>query len=43
MELNVLDILAKEHRKWVGMVRSFGGGVESEDIVQDMYIIIYGS
>ena len=41
MELNVLDILAKEHRKWVGMVRSFGGGVESEDIVQDMYIKIY--
>lgn len=37
----MLKELAKEHKKWVNIVRSFGGGDYSEDIVQEMYLKIH--
>jgi RNA polymerase sigma factor (sigma-70 family) len=33
-----LLILSKYHKEWVSIVRSFGGGEVSEDIVQEMYL-----
>lgn len=37
----MLKELVKEHKKWVNIVRSLGGGDYSEDIVQEMYIKIH--
>jgi len=37
----MLKELAKEHNKWVNIVRSLGGGDYSEDIVQEMYLKIH--
>lgn len=34
----MLNILAKEHKKWIKIVQSLGGGDFSEDIVQEMYL-----
>ena len=36
-----LEKLAKNHKKWVSIVKSFGAGELSEDVVQDMYLKIY--
>jgi len=37
--LKILNQIAKQHSKWVNIVRSFGCNTEtSEDIVQEMYI-----
>jgi DNA-directed RNA polymerase specialized sigma24 family protein len=33
-----LLILSKYHKEWVSIVRTFGGGEISEDIVQEMYL-----
>ena len=39
--VNVLEIMARSHSKWVRVARSFGLDVEAEDLVQDMYLKIY--
>ena len=39
--VNVLEILAKDHSKWLRISRSFGLNEEAEDLVQNMYIKIY--
>ena len=36
-----LEKLAKNHKKWVSIAKSFGAGELSEDVVQDMYLKIY--
>ena len=36
-----LENLAKNHKKWVSIAKSFGAGELSEDVVQDMYLKIY--
>ena len=36
-----LEKLAKNHKKWVAIAKSFGAGELSEDVVQDMYLKIY--
>jgi len=41
MVVNVLEILAKEHNKWLRIAKSFGLTSEAEDLVQDMYIKIH--
>jgi DNA-directed RNA polymerase specialized sigma24 family protein len=33
-----LIILSKYHKEWISIVRTFGGGEISEDIVQEMYL-----
>jgi DNA-directed RNA polymerase specialized sigma24 family protein len=33
-----LEIIAKYHKEWIAIVRSFGGGQLSDDIVQDFYL-----
>ena len=33
-----LRIVARNHKEWLSIVRSFGAGSLSEDIVQDMYL-----
>jgi len=35
-----MEILAECHNEWVAIVRSFGGGIYSEDIVQETYLRI---
>ena len=37
---NVINIISKDHKKWVRIVKSFGE-LYPEDLVQDMYIKIY--
>ena len=39
--VKVLNILAKQHDKWVRIARSFGLDNYAEDLVQDMYLKIY--
>ena len=39
--MNVLDIIATQHQKWINIVRSFGMHNYAEDIVQNMYIKIH--
>ena len=39
--VNVLEILAKDHSKWLRISRSFGLNEEAEDLVQNIYIKIY--
>ena len=39
--VNVLEILAKDHSKWLRISRSFGLNEEAEDLVQNMYLKIY--
>lgn len=41
MVVNILNILSKQHDKWVRIARSFGLDVYAEDLVQDMYLKIY--
>lgn len=36
-----MEILAKDHSKWLRISRSFGLNEEAEDLVQNMYIKIY--
>ena len=36
-----LEKLAKNHKKWVSIAKSFGAGELSEDVVQDMYLKLY--
>ena len=36
-----MEIIGKHHNEWVSIVRSFGGGIYSEDIVQETYIRIH--
>jgi len=36
--MNWLNIIAKEHKKWVNYVRNFGEYNYAEDIVQEMYL-----
>ena len=38
-----LEKLAKNHKKWVSIAKSFGAGELSEDIVQDMYLKVYNN
>lgn len=38
----VIENLFKKHKHWVNLVRKFGGGYYSEDIVQEAYIKVYG-
>lgn len=37
----ILNILAKDHDKWLRIVKSFGLDKNAEDLVQDMYLKIY--
>lgn len=37
MQVSLL-ILSKYHKEWLSIVRTFGGGEISEDIVQEMYL-----
>ena len=39
--VNVLNIVAKEHKKWLRIAKSFGLEETAEDLVQDMYLKIY--
>ena len=39
--VNVLEIIASQHKKWVNVVRSFGMFNYPEDIVQNMYLKIH--
>ena len=39
--VNVLEILAKDHSKWLRISRSFGLNEDAEDLVQNMYLKIY--
>lgn len=39
--VNVLNIVAKEHDKWVRIAKSFGLDVTAEDLVQEMYLKIH--
>ncbi len=39
--VNVLNIVAKEHQKWLRIARSFGLAETAEDLVQDMYLKIH--
>lgn len=36
-----LEIVSKNHEEWVSIVRSFGAGVYSDDIVQDTYLRLH--
>ena len=36
--MNWIGKIYKHHKTWVDMVRSLGGGLYSEDIVQEAYI-----
>jgi DNA-directed RNA polymerase specialized sigma24 family protein len=36
-----MEIISKDHLEWIAIVRSFGGGIYSEDIVQDTYLRIH--
>lgn len=38
---NVLDILSKDHKKWLKISKSFGLKEDAEDLVQDMYLKVY--
>lgn len=38
-----MEIIGKHHKEWVSIVQSFGGGMYSEDIVQESYIRIHNS
>lgn len=38
--LQWLEIVAKQHKEWVRIVRSFGEYNYAEDIVQEMYIVL---
>ena len=42
MVIKILDIVAKDHSKWLRIVKSFGLNVDAEDLVQDMYLKIDG-
>ena len=33
-----IEIIAKKHKDWVNIARSFGAKTEAEDIVQEMYL-----
>ena len=33
-----IEVIAKKHKDWVNIARSFGAKTEAEDIVQEMYI-----
>ena len=39
--VNGLKILAKSHKRWVTIARSFGLDAEAEDLVQDMYLKVH--
>lgn len=39
--MDILSKLAERHNEWVSMARSIGCGVDSDDIVQDMYLRIH--
>tara|TARA_B110000285_G_scaffold203670_1_gene239978 strand:+ start:14363 stop:14923 length:561 start_codon:yes stop_codon:yes gene_type:complete len=36
-----LKYAAKDHKKWISIVKSFGAGEVAEDIVQEAYIVLY--
>ncbi|CAB4153368.1 sigma70-ECF, RNA polymerase sigma factor, sigma-70 family [uncultured Caudovirales phage] len=38
-----LEKLAKNHKQWVSIAKSFGAGELSEDVVQDMYLKVYNN
>ena len=38
---NVLDILSKDHKKWLQISKSFGLTADAEDLVQEMYLKVY--
>lgn len=38
--VKVVEIIARDHSKWVEVVRSFGLKDDAEDVVQDMYLKI---
>lgn len=38
--IHYLQILSECHDEWVSIIRSFGGGIYSEDIVQETYLRI---
>ena len=40
MAIKILNIVAKDHNKWLRIVKSFGLNEEAEDLVQDMYLKI---
>ncbi len=39
--VNVLNIVAKHHQKWLRIAKSFGLNETAEDLVQDMYLKIH--
>ena len=41
MVVDVLKILAKDHKKWLRISKSFGLTEDAEDLVQNMYLKIY--
>lgn len=41
MVVKALDILSKNHNKWLRIAKSFGLNEEAEDLVQDMYLKVY--
>jgi len=36
--VSILELIAKDHKKWLRIVKSFGLTDDAEDLVQDMYI-----
>lgn len=36
-----LEVVAKQHKEWIGIVNSFGEYDYAEDIVQEMYIVLH--
>lgn len=41
MAVRTLELVAKEHSKWLRISKSFGLDVEAEDLVQEMYLKIH--
>lgn len=39
--MSLLELIAKDHVKWVRLVKSFGERNYHEDIVQEMYVLMY--
>lgn len=39
--VEVLEVMAKSHSKWLRVAKSFGLKEEAEDLVQDMYLKVY--
>ena len=38
--VSVINIIAKDHKRWITIAKSFGLEEDAEDLVQDMYIKI---